>query len=84
MNSYGLIGSMSKSGCCWDNPVAESFFGSLKQRVHWNNYATRYEAQQDILHYITIWYNSNRLHSYLGYCCPSTLEMMNGYLRKVA
>jgi hypothetical protein len=32
--------------------VAESFFGSLKQeRVRWNNYATRYEAQQDILHY---------------------------------
>ena len=36
LNSYELIGSMSKKGCCWDNAVAESFFGSLKQeREHW-------------------------------------------------
>ena len=84
LKKHQFIGSMSKKGCCWDNAVAESFFGSLKQeRVHWNNYATRYEAQQDILHYITMWYNSNRLHSYLGYRCPNTFEMMNGYLKKV-
>jgi putative transposase len=32
-------GSMSRKGDCWDNAVAESFFGSLKQeRVHWRNY----------------------------------------------
>jgi putative transposase len=85
VKTHQLVGSMSKKGCCWDNAVAESFFGSLKQeRVHWNNYATRYEAQQDILHYITMWYNSNRLHSYLGYRCPNAFEMMNGYLKKVA
>jgi len=85
LRKHKFIGSMSKKGCCWDNAVAESFFGSLKQeRVHWNNYATRYKAQQDILHYITMWYNSNRLHSYLGYRCPNTFEMMNGYLKKVA
>ncbi len=29
--------------------VAESFFGSLKQeRIHWRQYQTRYEAQQDV------------------------------------
>jgi putative transposase len=85
LKTHQLVGSMSKKGCCWDNAVAESFFGSLKQeRVHWNNYATRYEAQQDILNYITMWYNSNRLHSYLGYRCPNAFEMMNGYLKKVA
>ena len=85
LKAYGLIGSMSKKGCCWDNAVAESFFGSLKQeRVHWNNYVTRYDAQQDILNYITMWYNSHRLHSYLDYSSPSAFEMMNVYLRKVA
>jgi putative transposase len=48
-----LIGSMSKKGCCWDNAVVESFFGSLKQeRVHWRNYETRYGAQQDILNLV--------------------------------
>jgi putative transposase len=85
LNRYKLIGSMSKKGCCWDNAVAESFFGSLKQeRVHWNNYVTRYEAQQDILNYITMWYNNARLHSYLGYYSPNDFEMMNGSLKKVA
>ena len=60
---HKFIGSMSKKGCCWDNAVAESFFGSLKQeRVHWRNYRTRYAGQQDVLNYITMWYNSQRMH----------------------
>jgi putative transposase len=75
LKENGFIGSMSKKGCCWDNAVAESFFGSLKQeRVHWRNYQTRYEAQQDILNYITMWYNSQRLHSYLDYESPNDFE----------
>lgn len=55
LKTHGLVGSMSKKGCCWDNAVAESFFGSLKQeRVHWSSYSTRYDAQQDILNYIAM------------------------------
>jgi putative transposase len=56
---------------------------SLKQeRVQWRNYQTRYEAQQDILNYISVWYNPYRLHSTLGYVSPndfekSLLEMKN-------
>jgi putative transposase len=58
---------MSRKGDCWDNDVVESFFGSLKQeRVQWKNYQTRFEAQQDILNYIVMFYNSHRLHFYLG------------------
>jgi transposase InsO family protein len=72
---HGFVGSMSKKGCCWDNAVAESFFGSLKQeRVHWRNYQSRYAAQQDVLNYITMWYNSQRLHSTLGYQSPNVFE----------
>jgi len=85
LKGNGFIGSMSKKGCCWDNAVAESFFGSLKQeRVHWRNYEARYEAQQDIMNYITMWYNSNRLHSYLGYQCPNNFELKMNELEKVA
>jgi len=85
LSSHGFIGSMSKKGCCWDNAVAESFFGSLKQeRVQWRNYQTRYDAQQDILNYITMWYNSQRLHSYLGYQSPNNYEMLGGKLEMVA
>ncbi len=85
LTSHGLVGSMSKKGCCWDNAVAESFFGSLKQeRVHWKSYQTRSEAQQDILNYITMWYNSYRLHSYLDYHSPNNFELMNVDLKMVA
>ena len=85
LRTHGLIGSMSKKGCCWDNAVAESFFGSLKQeRVHWKSYETRSDAQQDILNYITMWYNSYRLHSYLDYQSPNNFELMNGNLKKVS
>jgi len=82
---HGFVGSMSKKGCCWDNAVAESFFGSLKQeRVHWSNYQTRYAAQQDVLNYITMWYNSRRMHSYLDYQSPNVFECKERELKKVA
>ncbi|MGB2739092.1 MAG: IS3 family transposase [Cognaticolwellia sp.] len=82
---HGFVGSMSKKGCCWDNAVAESFFGSLKQeRVHWRNYQTRYAAQQDVMNYITMWYNSQRMHSYLGYQSPNEFERTRRLLKEVA
>jgi len=76
---------MSRLGNCWDNAVAESFFGSLKQeRVQWNSYQTRYEAQQDILNYISMFYNYTRLHSTLGYKSPMQYETDMLELKKVA
>jgi len=74
----GFLGSMSRKGDCWDNSVVESFFGSLKQeRVSWENYQTRFEAQQDILDYIVMFYNSTRLHSTLDYRSPNDYEQQN-------
>mgnify|MGYP000153274516 FL=1 len=85
LKDNGFIGSMSRLGNCWDNAVAESFFGSLKQeRVQWRNYQTRYEAQQDILQYISMFYNSYRLHSYLGYKSPNQYEVEAAKMIKVA
>ncbi len=77
---------MSRKGNCWYNAVAESFFGSLKQAlVQWKNYQTRHEAQQDILSYIAMFYNSKRLHSFLGYVSPNQYETRMGMaLKKVA
>ena len=76
---------MSRKGDCWDNAVAESFFGSLKQeRVQWRNYRTRYEAQQDAMNYISMFYNSYRLHSYLGYVSPNQYEAQVVALEKAA
>ena len=85
LRAHGFEGSMSRKADCWDNAVVESFFGSLKQeRVHWKSYQTRYEAQQDVLNYISMFYNSRRLHSYLGYKSPSQYELEMAELREVA
>jgi putative transposase len=65
--------------------VAESFFGSLKQeRVQWQNYQTRFEAQQKILNYISMFYNSRRQHPYLGYQSPNQYEQSMAKLEKAA
>jgi transposase InsO family protein len=85
LDSHGIKGSMSRKGDCWDNAVVESFFGSLKQeRVQWRSYQTRYEAQQDILEYISMFYNCHRLHSYLGYMSPNDYERQLTEKRKAA
>lgn len=85
LKAHGFKGSMSRKGDCWDNAVVESFFGSLKQeQVQWQHYQTRYEAQQDILEYITMFYNSQRLHSYLDYRSPCDYEQQLLEMRKAA
>lgn len=84
LKAHGIDGSMSRKGDCWDNAVVESFFGSLKsERVHWRSYQTREEARADILEYITMFYNSHRLHSYLDYQSPDEFER-NGQLAVAA
>lgn len=84
LKDYQFTGSMSRKGNCWDNAVAESFFGSLKQeRVQWRHYQTRHEAQQDVLNYI-VFYNSQRLHSSLNYTTPHQFELQATMLTKAA
>ena len=67
--------SMSRKGNCWDNAVAESFFGALKSElVYQKTYNTRKEAELDIFDYVEIFYNRTRLHSTLGYVSPAEFE----------
>ena len=77
LKKHGMISSMSRKGDCWDNSVAESFFGTLKvERVFDSIYQTREEAKRDIVDYIEMFYNSKRRHSYLGYLSPKEFEKM--------
>ncbi len=78
LNTHKMVSSMSRKGDCWDNAVAESFFGSLKtERLYLTNYSSREAARQDIVDYIEMFYNCNRRHSYLGYLSPKTFEEMS-------
>jgi len=72
---HGVICSMSRKGSCWDNAVAERFFGSLKRkRTDHHPYTTRGEAKAEVIDYIKMFYNSRRRHSYLGYVSPVEFE----------
>jgi putative transposase len=84
LEQYGMVCSMSRKGNCWDNAVVESFFHSLK--TEWISdiiYKTRADARNDVIRYIEMFYNSHRLHSFLGYKNPNVFEN-NFSLVKVA
>lgn len=71
-----VIISMSRKGNCWDNAVMERFFGTLKsERTDGKNYSTRDEAKADVIDFIEIFYNRQRLHSTLNYVSPTHYEM---------
>jgi transposase InsO family protein len=75
--------SLGRTGICWDNALAESFFASLKnERVHHMVYPTQKKAKEDIARYIELFYNRRRLHSALGYRTPHEvrIEYMNSQL----
>ena len=68
--------SLGRTGICYDNAMAESFFGALKnERVHRTVYPTRRRAKADIARYIEIFYNGQRLHSGLGYRPPREVRI---------
>ena len=70
-----LICSMSRKGNCYDNAVAESFFGTLKSElVMHEDYRSHEEAKQSLFEYIEVFYNRQRRHSYIGYLSPSEYE----------
>jgi transposase InsO family protein len=74
---HEMLCSMSRKGDCWDNAVMESFYRSLKtELVHQQDYKTKAEARQDIFEYIEVFYNRQRIHSYLGYLCPVDYEAL--------
>jgi putative transposase len=74
--SNHLEPSMSRKGNCWDNAVAESFFGSLKkERIKKHIYRDRDVAVADISDYIESFYNPKRRHEHLGGVSPEEFEI---------
>lgn len=75
LRQYEVQASMSGTGNCYDNAVAESFFSTLKMElVHHRIYQNREEAMTDIFFYIEGFYNRRRRHSTLGYVSPVDYE----------
>jgi putative transposase len=78
LERHRLRGSMGRTGVCWDNAMAESFFASLKNEfVYRTVFPTRKKAIDSVTHWIEIRYNRKRLHSGIGYRTP--IEAHNSY-----
>lgn len=63
--------SVGRTGVCWDNAAAESFFATLKNEMYYRHtWPTRARARFAVAEYIEVFYNRRRLHSTLGYRTP--------------
>lgn len=81
LRDYGAVCSMSRKGDCWDNAPMESFFGTLKQElVYQERFATREEAKAKIFEYIEVFYNRQRRHSANGSVSPVEFEKLTPLL----
>jgi transposase InsO family protein len=70
-----ILQSMSGKGNCFDNAVAESFFGLLKrEEINLHLPKSPAEIRRIIFYYIEVFYNKKRLHSYLNYATPDEFE----------
>jgi transposase InsO family protein len=73
--AHGIVPSMSRVGCPYDNAMAESFMKTLKQEeVDGSAYRTLAEARAAIGRFIEEVYNRQRLHSALAYKAPAEFE----------
>lgn len=74
LREQGIKVSMSRKGNCWDNAPMESANATVKvECVHPMRFETRSEAAQALVEYLG-YYNTERLHSSLGYQTPSEFE----------
>ena len=72
--AHQLRPSVGRTGVCWDNAVAESFWESLKREcIQGRVFATRAEARRAIFRWIN-WYNTTRLHTSLNSVPPIEWE----------
>jgi len=75
LRSAGLLGSMGTIGDCFDNSVAESFFGTLQlELLDEYRWTSRRQLASAIFDWIEAWYNPRRRHSYCSMLSPVDYE----------
>ena len=75
LRGNGLLGSMGTIGDCFDNSVAESFFGTLQlELLDEHRWQSRRQLAQAIFEWIEAWYNPRRRHSYCKMLSPVDYE----------
>ena len=75
LRAHGVQASMSRTGNCLDNAVAESFFATLKaELVGRHPWPTHQTARRAIFEWIEVFYNRRRRHSTINYLSPVRFE----------
>jgi putative transposase len=75
LRGAGLLSSMGSIGDCYDNSVAESFFGTLQlELLDEHRWVSRQQLALAIYEWIEAWYNPRRRHSYCRMLSPTDYE----------
>jgi transposase InsO family protein len=68
--------SMGRTGVCYDNAVAESFFATYKKElVHTRPWPDLKSVRTATFEWVETYYNRTRRHSTLGYLTPEEYEL---------
>ncbi len=74
-DELGLAQSVGRTGVCWDNACAESFWSTLKTEFYdRHRWKTKAEAKQGVSRWIEDRYNRKRRHSALSMLSPVAFE----------
>ncbi|MFJ2478525.1 integrase core domain-containing protein [Streptomyces sp. NPDC087659] len=75
----GLQQSMGRTGSCYDNAAAESFFALLKEEIGTRRWPDRATARAEIFAFIEVFYNRKRLrkHPAWGYLTPLEIRQQH-------
>ena len=72
----GIRRSLGRTGICYDNAVAESFFATYKKElIHTRPWPDLTAVKRATFDWIETYYNTARRHSTLGYLTPAEYEL---------
>jgi len=78
----GVRPSVGRTGICYDNAVAESFFATLKKElIHTRPWPTIDKLRTAVFEYVESYYNRRRRHSAIGYDTPIEYEHKHALTR---
>jgi putative transposase len=77
--------SLGRTGICYDNAVAESFFATYKKElIHTRPWPTLKSLRKETFDWIEGYYNTRRRHSSLGYSTPREFELGYRNINQIA
>lgn len=81
----GVRRSVGRTGICYDNAVAESFFATYKKElIHTRPWPDLLTVKADTFEWIEGYYNTTRRHSTLAYLTPREYELGYRHINEIA